>query len=193
MKFLPWVFLLIVSCGSEHREQTTQTESLNADSERADAHPRDTVGAGFTADSILDSLSRRKPDEEGGPFDIVTSRGDTLGVKGGWGLEGAIFDLYTWNGTSFLRIRRSISRRADGYSEWTTVLRKPMPPVDSGQSVMVRCQVKDTDDPQVFGTVLTAAHPSSLAHAWRFDTTSMTLSEISAASVKCSQELGRGD
>jgi hypothetical protein len=58
---------------------------------------------------------------------------------------------------------------------------------------MVRCQVKDADDPQVFGTVLTAAHPSSLAHAWRFDTTSMTLSEISAASVKCSQELGRGD
>ena len=196
MRSLAIVCLVIfIGCKSERPGERAQTLGLNADSERAVAHPYDPVASGFTADSILDSLSRGSVDaDDGSPFDIVTRRGDTLGVKGGWGLGSAvILELYAWNGTSLVRIKRSVSRGADGYPQWSTVLRTAIPAVDSGQSVLVKCQVNNTDDPYVFGTMLTAAHPSSLAHAWRFDTASMKLGEIASASVKCLQELGRGD
>jgi hypothetical protein len=195
MRFLALGCLVIcIGCSSEPHAQSAQTQAVEADSGGAVVSAHDTIGSGFTADSILDSLSRRTPDDEGSPFDVVTRRGDTLGVKGGWGLgSAAIVELYSWNGTSFIRIKRSTSRAPDGYPQWSTLMRRPIPPVDSGQSVLVKCQVNNMDDPYVFGTMLTAAHPSALAHAWRFDSTSMKLSEIESRSVKCLQELGLGD
>ena len=189
---------IVLGCRSERSSQTEYTQTKHTDSQSVVVQARDTVGSGAAADALLDSLGRRSPDSEGSPFDIATTTGDTLGVKGGEGLGNDtlhpyVMELYSWNGLSFVRIKRAADFRADGYPRWSTLARTVIPPVDSGQSVLLNCRVDKKDDPFVFGTALIAISRSSIAHAWRFDTTSVKLQEIVAANVKCSHLLGSGD
>ena len=188
--FLVCLFLF-AACRSDSRSQSTVSESTRAQEQTASLVIKDTAGAGAVSDSILDAMT------EGSPSTVTTSRGDTLESQGGvgFGVNGAYaLEVYRWNGARFVRIKRAAGHTADGYSEWTTSLRTLLSPVaDSGQWVVLQCQVASRDDPWVFGSVFGGPAPWQPRHAWRFDTTAGALREIPTSDVKCAHLLGYED
>jgi hypothetical protein len=136
---------------------------------------------------------------EDSPKTVATQHGDTLDLKGGvvFGndtLHAYALEVYSWNGVGFVRIKRIVTFNADGYPKWSTSIRTVIPPIaDSGQAVVLQCQVVDEEDPFVFGSVFGGNYPWRPRHAWRFDTTSATLREIATTDVKCSHMLGYED
>jgi hypothetical protein len=111
---------------------------------------KDTAGSGVQADSILDAMS------EDSPKTVATPHGDTLDLKGGIGfgndtLHAYRLEVYSWNGAEFVRIKRIVSFKADGYPKWSTSIRTVIPAVaDSGQAVVLQCQLVNKEDPFVF-------------------------------------------
>lgn len=183
--------LICAACRSEPPVQKPAQEA-SARSDTTVAAPRDTVGSGIMADSLLDAM------REDSPKLIATPRGDTLSVQGGVGfgndtLHAYAIEIYSWNGTGFVRIKRIVTMKADGYPQWSTLVRSIVAPVDSGQSVVLECQTENKHDPYVFGTVLTGSYPWSPLHAWRFDTTTVQLRETTTTNMKCLHMLGYED
>jgi hypothetical protein len=194
MKFTLVVWsLFLIACRSETRSQSANADSARRGSESPAPAPKDTAGSGLEVDSILDAM------REGSPTVVATSRGDTVESQGGVGFGGDTahayaLEVYRWNGARFIRIKRIVNFKADGYPRWTTSLRTLIPAVaDSGQWVVLQCQVASRDDPWVFGSVFGGPAPWQPRHAWRFDTTAAAVREISTTDVKCSHMLGYED
>ena len=110
---------------------------------------RDTVGSGVEADSILDAM------REDSPKTVATSNRDTLDLKGGVGfgndtVHAYALQVYSWNGAGFVRIKRIVTFKSDGYPQWSTSIRTVIPPIaDSGQAVVLQCQAANKEDPFV--------------------------------------------
>ena len=188
---LCWSFL--VACRSEPPAQSPPAHSPRAQVDSPVSVTKDTAGSGVQADSILDAM------REGSPKTVATRHGDTLDLKGGVGfgndtLHAYALEVYSWNGAGFVRIKRIVTFKADGYPQWSTSIRTVIPPVtDSGQAVVLQCQVANKDDPFVFGSVFDGTYPWHPRHAWRLDTTNVALREIATTDVKCSHMLGYED
>jgi hypothetical protein len=184
---------LLVACRSEPPAQSPAAQSSHGQVDSAVSVTRDTAGSGVRADSILDAM------REDSPKTVATPDGDTLDLKGGVGfgndtLHRYALEVYSWNGAGLVRIKRMVTFRADGYPQWSTSIRTVIPPVaDSGQAVVLHCQLVNKEDPFVFGSVFDGTYPWRPRHAWRFDTTSATLREIATTEVKCSHMLGYED
>jgi hypothetical protein len=184
---------LLVACRSERPAQSPRADSSQAQADSPASVAKDTAGSGVQADSILDAM------REDSPKTVATPHGDTLDLKGGVGFGNDTvhaygLEVYSWNGTGFVRIKRIVTFKADGYPKWSTSIRTVIPPIaDSGQAVVLHCQVADKEDPFVFGSVFDGAYPWRPRHAWRFDPTSATLREIATTDVKCSHMLGYED
>jgi hypothetical protein len=184
---------LLVACRSERPAQSPRALSSQDQVDSTVSVTKDTAGSGVQADSILDAM------REDSPKTVATPHGDTLDLKGGVGfgndtLHAYALEVYSWNGAGFVRIKRIVTFKADGYPKWSTSLRTVVPPIaDSGQAVVLQCKVVDKEDPFVFGSVLDGTYPWRPRHAWRFDTTSAMLREIAPTDMKCSRMLGYED
>jgi hypothetical protein len=194
MKSVPLVLVFLgVACRSETSSQSASAESTRSEVQVSAPTVKDTIGSGMLVDSILDAM------REGSPSTVPTLRGDTLESQGGVGFGGDTvhryaLEVYRWDGSRFLRIKRLASFKPDGSAQWTTALRTLVPPVaDSGQWVVLQCEVDSTPDPWVFGSVFGGNAPWQPRHAWRFDTTAAALREIQTKDVKCSHMLGFED
>jgi hypothetical protein len=194
MKFIFVLCLsLLAACRSEPPAQSSPAHSSQAQLDTSVSVTKDTAGSGVQADSILDAM------REDSPKTVATPRGDTLDLKGGVGfgndtLRAYALEVYSWNGAGFVRIKRIVTFKADGYPKWSTSTRTFIPAIaDSGQAVVLQCQLVNKEDPFVFGSVFDGTYPWRPRHAWRFDTTSAILREIETKHVKCSHMLGYED
>lgn len=185
--------LLLMGCRSEPPVRSPSGQSRRAQVDSSHPIPRDTAGSGVRADSLLDAIG------EFDPKFVVTPHGDTLDLKAvaGFGndtLHAYAIEVYSLNGSGFVRIKRIVTFKADGYPQYSTSVRTVLRPVaDSGQTVVLRCQVANKDDPFIFGSVLEGSYPWQPRHAWRFDATSAALREIATTDVKCLAMLGYED
>jgi len=103
---------------------------------------------------------------------------------------------YTRNSVHYVRIVETVGRTAAGKSIKSTRIRLRLPPIDSGETVVIwgLCSVNGVIDPLVVGVMRPVGDSVEwqASHAWRFIPKAQTMREINASEVKC-QTIGGDD
>lgn len=116
--------------------------------------------------------------------------GDTITLLGGGMIDedyGAT--EYRRNGSSFLRIEKSVGRKPDGKPIWSTRARLALPQTDSSQRLLFAgmCGTDNKSDRFVLAIAVTEGDSvyRDIRHAWRFERVNETLRQIATNNVAC--------
>ena len=174
------LMVIVVACSREHRPE--RSSGVDTDSTAGTS----SIAAGSTVayeDSLLDSLF---------PGDSTLTRaGDMLVELGGGSItDGYFVTQYRKNSTRYVKIERLVGYRPGGKRAiFSTLLKLPLPPMDSTQWLMFggMCGVNDTSDLNILAIAVANDDTvyRNISHAWRFDRAKATLSAIPTANVVC--------